>query len=598
MKKLFMMIALMAIPFAMQAQTKFHDVEANEATGPVKCIKSSVMGHERVTNFTKDGVVYTAIKPRLEAWKKKVEHLRENVDYWKTQSRRAMEKKRKDYCIRQRHLWQMELDYWKAKVERFTLTEVKDGFRNSQLVDTGIITKYATLYLKSIFNNVDVQKGSATAEFRKMLGIQSVDEKKNRNLHSHHAIDATVLTMIPVAAKRQRMLQLFYNIDEAKHSGRDYRTWEDMLNREVAECAFGGNVSKIPQYIEENIIIKHHSTDRTFCLNKAKSTVNRYIPGGDSIRGRLHKETFYGAIQLPCESGEGVNRKYVTSDGKFVYPEKEAITIVTKVDIKSFTSEKDFEIIIDPYVRQSISKQVKKRLSEGLSFKEAINQPIWMLDREENEIKVSKTGKPLCPIRHIRCKVKAGRGYMTREKSLESRQHIQVSTKKNMNISDKSYKQRVYAQNDTNYLFLLYEGIKKGKVDRKSRIVSLWEAGMLRRNSQDKSVENLITDMPDYNVIKEKNVEYKLSAIIKVGDYVLLWNETPDEVRDLDFSQISQRLYVVVKFNNKGSDCIYLKKHITANIDPDVNFVANNFNCMIEHRDFEIDTLGYIHFKD
>ena len=54
MKKLFMMIALMAIPFAMQ-QTKFHDVEANEATGPVKCIKSNMMGREQVINFTKEG---------------------------------------------------------------------------------------------------------------------------------------------------------------------------------------------------------------------------------------------------------------------------------------------------------------------------------------------------------------------------------------------------------------------------------------------------------------------------------------------------------------------------------------------------------------
>ena len=35
MKKVMMMLALMAIPFAMQAQTKFHDVEVNEATGPV-----------------------------------------------------------------------------------------------------------------------------------------------------------------------------------------------------------------------------------------------------------------------------------------------------------------------------------------------------------------------------------------------------------------------------------------------------------------------------------------------------------------------------------------------------------------------------------
>lgn len=55
MRKVFMILALMAIPFAMQAQTKFHDVEANEATGPVKKIVSNVMGREQIVNFTQEG---------------------------------------------------------------------------------------------------------------------------------------------------------------------------------------------------------------------------------------------------------------------------------------------------------------------------------------------------------------------------------------------------------------------------------------------------------------------------------------------------------------------------------------------------------------
>ena len=50
-----MMIAMMAIPFAMQAQIKFHDVEANEAQGPVKSITTTMMGNSRTINFTEDG---------------------------------------------------------------------------------------------------------------------------------------------------------------------------------------------------------------------------------------------------------------------------------------------------------------------------------------------------------------------------------------------------------------------------------------------------------------------------------------------------------------------------------------------------------------
>ena len=55
MKKIIMMLVLFVAPFALQAQTKFHDVEFNEATGPVKSISTSFMGQNIVTTFTQDG---------------------------------------------------------------------------------------------------------------------------------------------------------------------------------------------------------------------------------------------------------------------------------------------------------------------------------------------------------------------------------------------------------------------------------------------------------------------------------------------------------------------------------------------------------------
>lgn len=55
MKKLTMMIAALAMAMTMQAQTKFHDVEANEAKGNVKSISMTVMGMPRNTTFTEDG---------------------------------------------------------------------------------------------------------------------------------------------------------------------------------------------------------------------------------------------------------------------------------------------------------------------------------------------------------------------------------------------------------------------------------------------------------------------------------------------------------------------------------------------------------------
>ena len=186
---------------------------------------------------------YEEIKLRLQPWFDKVESLKDNVDFWKAQSKRAQDKDRKDYCIRQRHLWQMELNYWQNKVNRFTMTEVTSGFRNSQLVDTRIITKYAYHYLKTVFNKVEVQKGSITADFRKMLGVQSVDEKKSREKHSHHAIDATMLTLVPTAAKRDKMIELFYKIQEKKRFNEDVSELENELKRERKNCGLGGNIT-------------------------------------------------------------------------------------------------------------------------------------------------------------------------------------------------------------------------------------------------------------------------------------------------------------------------------------------------------------------
>ena len=62
-----------------------------------------------------------------------------------------MDKDSKDGAIRKRHLLQMEYDYWKNKVDRFTREDVPTGFRNSQLIDTQIISKYAYHYLKTSY---------------------------------------------------------------------------------------------------------------------------------------------------------------------------------------------------------------------------------------------------------------------------------------------------------------------------------------------------------------------------------------------------------------------------------------------------------------
>lgn len=560
---------------------------------------------------------YDEILGRIQPWINKVETLNNNIEYWKAQSKRAQDKTRKDYCIRQRHLWELELDYWQKKVNAFTTKEVTSGFRNSQLNDTRIITKYAYHYLKTVFNKVEVQNGRYTADFRKMLGIQSIDEKKNRDKHSHHAIDAAVLTMIPVAAKRDRMLELFYQIEEDEKLYKDVTTKKEKLRKEIAGCQLGKNVSTVTEIIEQNVLVNLVGKDQTltpakrkarsrgkeiFVTNSEGKKVNKWITG-DCIRGKLHKESFFGAIKISKTDEQGFPIK---ENGMFVY-EKDAngndiISMVKYVTINSFKNEQDLNKIIDPFVKKSILQVLAKRKQEGKSFEAAISEPIWLLDKDCNEIKQDKKGRKLCPIRHVRCRVAAGRGFFTKDKAIE----VKEQTYK----SNKDYKNYYYAQNDGNYLCLLYEGLHKGKIERQFRLINYFEAVQLKiKNAND------LWQEPYFKTLRNGKKQYNLSAIIKVDTKVLMWDNKPDELLELPQEELCKRLFVVYKFNLKGANCIYLKNHIEARSDEIIKekedtifdnnkyqakiiMTANNFNCLIEGRDFEMTPMGEIKFYD
>ena len=569
----------------------------------------------QLPNYEKDIVIggrtYKAILPRLKKWEELVERLKDNVAAWKARSRKAIDKSRKDECIRQMHIWKMELDYWGAKLQHFKQEEVTDGFRNRQLVDTGLITRHTAIYLKSMFHNVDVQKGEITALFRKIFGIQQIYENKNRDLLSHHAIDAMILTLIPVAAKRERMLKLYFQKEETL--GGESEFFANELYREIFDCHIGG-IEKVVSLIESRLLVNHHSSDKTLVPSKKiirkrgkivlfehkDGSVHPHTSTGDSIRGSLHKVSSFGAIKYPVKGDNGFP---ITKDRRFVYDESSPL-MVMRIPVKDI-KEKDIEkIIVDPYVRKSISTTVAKRMAAGQSFKEAINGEFWMLDKKGNEIRHSKNGRNLCPIRHVRCRVKTGKGYMTYETSLQIKEQLYASSKSLVNIRDRSHKRKLYAQNDENYLFLLYEGVKNGKVVRKSRIVNYHEIAVLRQekttdgNYKINCIEDLLNE-PYYNKIEEKGDVYNLSAVIKRKTRLLAWEQSPEELLELPIEELSKRLFVVAKFNNKGSDCLYLRSHINGTEDIDITAsVVQNFKYVVEGRDFEFDELGNIQFKD
>ena len=76
------------------------------------------------------------------------------------------------------------------------MKEVPEGFSRRQGTDISVISRYARMYLKSVFKQVYIVKGIATSDFRKMWGIQEEYTKKERVNHVHHCIDAITIACI------------------------------------------------------------------------------------------------------------------------------------------------------------------------------------------------------------------------------------------------------------------------------------------------------------------------------------------------------------------------------------------------------------------
>lgn len=541
---------------------------------------------------TIDGKEYPAITSQLQRWVDRVERLNRNVEYWKGQARRAQNKDRKDQCMREMHLWGMELEYWKKKLERFTVTEVTDGFKNSQLVDTRVITRHAVLYLKSIFPHVDVQRGDVTAKFRKILGIQSVDEKKDRSLHSHHAIDATTLTVIPSSAKRERMLELFAKIEEVNKmlsfSGNEDRTGlqqeleglKNKLQMEVKACRIGHNVSEIGTFINDNIIVNHHIKNQALTPVRRRLRKKGHIVGrvdnprwqtGDALRGEIHKASYYGAITQFARDKEG---KVLMKEG---HPQvNPTIKFVIRRELKYKKSAADsgfasWDDLQKAIVDKELFALMKGQFPAETSFKDACEQGIYM-------IKKGKNGMPdikLHHIRHVRCEAPQS-GLKIKEQTYKS---------------EKEYKRYFYAAVGDLYAMCCYTN---GKI-REFRIYSLYDVSCHRKSD--------IEDIPEFITDKKGNrlmLDYKL----RTGDMILLYKDNPAELYDLDNVNLSRRLYKINRFESQ-SNLVLMTHHLSTskergrslgktvdyqNLPESIRSSVKSLNFLImgENRDFVI----------
>ncbi len=195
---------------------------------------------------------------------------------------------------------------WKLK--KFTIEdaaeEIDDDFFHHQFTDSAYIAGEVHKYLKYICEKVQVAKGSATFQLRHLWGLDKILSGdiniKNRDDHRHHAVDALVIANItPGFLKKLSTYSKFGY--EATHEKFPV-PWENF--RKYA----GSSIN--------NILVSHRVNKR--------------------VRGKLHKDTFYGKIRL--------------RNGKETYVVRKPLKSLTPNMIKN---------IVDPVVRKTVLKRLR-----------------------------------------------------------------------------------------------------------------------------------------------------------------------------------------------------------------------------------------------
>lgn len=490
---------------------------------------------------------YEEILARIEHWKKQCYALKLKRDGIRTHS--GLEKSIKDSKIRRRHLVALEYSYLKGKYDRFTMKEVPEGFSRRQGAGIGLISKYAGLFLKSLFkdpknpnrSNVYVVKGAITAEFRKLWGLQQVDEAKSRENHTHHCIDA--YTIACIGPCEYAALAAYYRSDEEFKYGRR----REKPQFEKPWPTFTEDLLKL----QKELLIVHQTTDKLGKRDrrKVKTPRGKFLTGGDSARGRLHQETYYGAINY---------------DGNIKY--------VVRKPLDSLT-EKDLDKIVDETVKGIVKGAVE---AKG-SLKEALADGIYM-NKEK--------------------------GILIKRVRIFSDVSEPINLKQLRDVSTKEYKRHIHLRKDENYLFAIYEGIdkKKNKKQTETATVDYLDAAKFYKDSKRRDKANSLVG--DYS----KKNKLPLKCILKKRQMVLFYEHSPEEIRFKDKKDLSRRLYIVTSIAKDGRVKFLHHQAATATgiqsspipftndgeHQPYYRLSASNIKVLVAGIDFDINILGEI----
>lgn len=472
----------------------------------------------------------TRIEPRLNEWIDKRDNYRKQYED-RLKPKGNEDEAKKNIRIQEKHYFKMHFDYWYEKVNRFTVDEVKDSWARRQLVDTQMVSKYAREFLKTYFKKVAVQKGIVTADFRKIFGFQEEDEIKSRNKNTHHAIDAAVLTLIPVnSSHRDKILKKMYE---------DFENGKGQYTTSPFE---GFNSQKLIQDIDNNTLIVNYQNDKILkqtyrnvrkrgrlqYLNKDGKNIQLKAKG-DTVRSPLYKDTFLAKIRDVERFEKDEQPMREAGDWKYKKGKEEFIYVVRK-PIQDVLSKIDD--IVDPIIKELVRKQ-------------------------KNNIEIKDYQGNI--IRHVRIKTKAGQ-----------------PVKERVNYRSKhEYKNHYYsAAGSIPYSILLQKGNEE-EIKREMIPIASFEVAKMHKKSGKFDIEQYV---------RELNLEYAdwNKKLLKVGQKVMVLNNDNEyEKRNkVDFQ--TKRLYVITQFS-EGS--IWLKYHLEAQSKDEIKDTISRLkdNLLREH---------------
>lgn len=489
------------------------------------------------------------IMARINDWKEKYESLDGQIRRQKKLSKGASSKEQKDGIIRKRHLLELQRDYWRGKYLRFTMESVPEGFSRRQGTDISVISKYARLYLKSLFKHVYTVKGIATSDFRKIWGIQKVYSKKERVNHVHHCIDAIVIACIGL--DEYNKLGAYYH-DEENHE------WYGMSKAYFKKpwSTFVEDIEKV----QDEILVYYYTPDNMPKQGRRRILIDgkKVLSKGDAARGSLHNDTYYGAIE---------------SDGVVKY--------VKRINLASM-KENDVKNIVDDTVRGIIEAAINEK-----GFKEAMSSTIWM--NEEKQI----------PIKKVRCYTPSV------TKPLNIRQQRDVSSKE--------YKQQYHVTNDSNYLLALYIGKdKKGKEKREFEIINMLQTAQYFKTSNDKVAvgKNIVPLKSEYDYPFAYSLKIGTMVLLYEKSPNEIWDASLMDNNKRLYKVVGLSA-MRMKGRNVDYATIKLKHHEEARLStelkakngafkqgeelrPSIIMLHTQLNALVQGYDFEINELGKI----